>query len=37
MEFLGLSKTDEEKLQYEVISNRAMLKITRLIREAIRK
>ncbi|EIT84143.1 hypothetical protein A374_16899 [Fictibacillus macauensis ZFHKF-1] len=33
MGFLGLSKTDEEKLQYEVISNRARLKITRLIRE----
>ncbi|PGB58547.1 hypothetical protein [Bacillus toyonensis] len=34
MEFLGLTKIDEERLQYEVISDKARLKLTRLIRVA---
>ncbi|GGE76080.1 hypothetical protein [Priestia taiwanensis] len=34
MGFLGLTKIDEERLQYEVISDKARLKLTRLIKIA---
>lgn len=34
--FMGLTRSDVEKLEYEVISERARLKLTRLIRDRVR-
>lgn len=35
--FLGLTKKEIQKLEYEVISNRARLKLTRLIRRTCKR
>jgi len=36
MQFMGLTEAEKKKLEYEVVSDRARLKLTRLLRHATR-